>query len=59
MNKTTEEFFNSHEATRNLVENLNANIEVFLPEFSDDERKALMRMNLIMIRNCLNDFGIE
>jgi hypothetical protein len=57
--KTLEEFFASYGATKKLVENLKANMDVFCADMPPDERRALMRLNLIMIRQCLEDFGVD
>lgn len=58
MAKTLDEFFESHEATKLLVQNLEANMSQFF-ELSKEDKKTLMRLNLIMIRQCLEDFGAE
>jgi hypothetical protein len=57
--KTTEEFFESHTATRRLLDNLKANEDVFCYDMNEEDKKSLMRCNLIMIRQCLEDFGVE
>lgn len=59
MSKTTDEFFESYEATRFLVQNLEANISALANELDEDSKEMLMRTNLIMIRQCLQDFGVE
>jgi hypothetical protein len=58
MSKSLEEFFEQHEATRFLVNNLEANLKA-LTDLDDEEKAMLMRCNLIMIRQCLMDFGVE
>jgi len=59
MGLSTDEFFASYPATKKLVKDLETNMSVFCDRLSKDERRGLMRTNLIMIRNCLQDFGIE
>lgn len=59
MTKTLDEFFQSYGATKFLVENLECNLDVLGDQLSDDDKESLMRVNLIMIRQCLNDFGVE
>jgi len=51
---TTDEFFESCEATKLLVENLKCHLEVLLP---NTDTRALMRANLIAIKQCLQDCG--
>lgn len=57
--KTLDEFFDSSEATRLLVKNLETNLEVFGDTMDQECKEDLMRVNLIMIRQCLQDFGVE
>ncbi len=59
MSQTLEEFLNKYPATKLLVENLEANLDVFGERLSRRDKDALMRTNLIMIRQCLQDFGVE
>ncbi len=56
---TTNEFFESSEATKLLKENLENNIEVFCEKMSENSKSTLMRLNLIVIRQCLEDCGYE
>lgn len=55
MSKTLDEFFESREATRLLVKNLEVNLDQFADEMSDESKEAFMRVNLIMIRQCLTE----
>jgi hypothetical protein len=57
--KTLEEFFESYGATKKLMENLTYNMENYCDKMNEDDRQDLMRMNLIMIRQCLQNFGAE
>ena len=59
MDISTDEFFASYPATKKLVKDLETIMSVFSDRLSKDERRGLMGTNLIMIRNCLQDFGIE
>lgn len=59
MSNTVDEFFEKYEATKFLRENLEANMEALGDEMSEESREMLMRTNLIMIRQCLKDFGVE
>ncbi len=54
-----EDWFQKYGATRELVKNLEANIEGVADELDQETKDILMRVNLIMIRQCLLDFGIE
>lgn len=58
MSKSLQEFFDSYEATQFLVKNLQANMDN-LTDLDDEHKAMLMRCNLIMIRQCLEDFGVE
>lgn len=53
MTQTLEEFFESSEALRFLVENLKANMEVYCEDYTEDDKESFMRVNLIMIRQYL------
>ena len=59
MTKTLDEYFQGHQALKLLIRNLKANEDVFLKEMSVLNKESLMRCNLIMIRQCLEDFGVE
>jgi len=59
MTKTLDEFFESYEATRFLIENLKANAQVYCASMNAEDQEALMRVNLIMIRQCLQSFGVR
>lgn len=53
MTKTIEEFFESTDNLKFLVQNLNANLDVFGHQMSKEDQESLMRVNLIMIRQCI------
>lgn len=55
---TTDEFFDKYEATRLLVENLKTNLDA-VTNLSKEQKEILMRVNLIMIKQCLRDCGVE
>jgi len=59
MTKTLDEFFDSYGATIRLKENLEINLDVFGDSLDAESKEGLMRINLIMIRQCLQDFGVE
>ena len=59
VSKTLDEFFDSYGATKFLRENLQANMEAMGDSMTKEEQDGLMRVNLIMIRQCLQDFGAE
>lgn len=50
MTKTLDEWVYSNVDTTLLMENLMANIEVYCPDLPQDEKEALLRLNLIMVR---------
>lgn len=56
MSNTLDEFFEAYEATQILRDNLCANINA-LTDLSEEQKRALLRCHLIMIRQCLEDFG--
>lgn len=58
MGKSLSEFIESYSALEVLERNLEANLDA-LTDLSDKEKEMLMRCNLIMIRQCLEDFGVE
>lgn len=58
MSETLEQYFEKHSALSVLVKNLKINLDN-LTDLSESEKKVLMRMNLIMIRQCLKDCGVE
>lgn len=53
------DYMSKHEATRILVKNLQINMEVLAEKLTEQEQEALLRVNLIVIRQCLQDFGVE
>lgn len=59
MTKTLDEFVESYPAVNFLKENLQANLDVYFPDMDEEEQEQFMRMNLIMIRQCLNSFGVK
>lgn len=59
MGKSLDEYMDQYEATRLLVRNLEANMREMGGQLSADDQKALLRVNLIMIRQCLQDFGVK
>jgi hypothetical protein len=58
MTKTLDEFFQSREELQFLLSNLQANMQVYCAPMDTEDQEGLMRVNLIMIRQCLNSFGI-
>jgi hypothetical protein len=56
--KTLDEYFETHEALKLLKENLETNLEV-MTKLKKEERESLMRLNLVVIRQCLQDCGVE
>lgn len=56
--KTLDEFVDSYTAVKKLKENLQANLDA-ITELDDETKETLMRCNLIMVRQCLEDFGAE
>ena len=59
MSKTLDEFVDSHKDVKFMKENLQTNMEVYCPDMNEEEQEQFMRMNLIMIRQCLNSFGVK
>ncbi len=56
-NMTLDEFFEKTEARRLLVENLEVNTRIYVPDHL--VQKELMRVNLIVIRQAMEDEGVE
>lgn len=57
---TTEEFFDRWFITRLLKQNLQANMDAIVGDkLSQELKDLLMRTNLLVIRQCLQDFGID
>jgi hypothetical protein len=57
---TLDEWFENWPATRLLRENLEINLDTMAgKELNDEERETLMRMNLVVVRQCLEDFGVS
>lgn len=54
---TLDEFFEHNGALRFLRENLNANMENYGDRMEEEEREGLMRVNLIMFRQCLEQLS--
>lgn len=54
---TLDEYFERWGATRVLRESLKDNMVALGDGLSKQEQDALMRVNLIVIRQCLEDFG--
>jgi len=54
---TLDEFFEKNEAGRFLLAGLKANEEVYCKEMILEDREALMRCNLIMIRQWFEAFN--
>lgn len=59
MSETLESYFEKSEARKLLVKNLAANLNVLADSVSKEDKETLMRLNLIMIRQCLQDHGVE
>lgn len=54
---TLDEFIIKHEAVKDLQKNLRANLDA-MTDLSEEDKDSLCRLNLIMVRQCLNYFGI-
>lgn len=59
MSKTLDEFVESYGAIKHLKKNLKTNIDVFCENWDEGDKETFLRMNLIMVRECLQDFGVE
>lgn len=55
---TLDEFIEKYSSVKHLKENLEANLDA-MTDLSKEEKEGLMRVNMIMIRQCLQDFGAE
>lgn len=56
MSESLDEFVARYATVKTLKKNLQANLDA-LTELTPEEKDTLMRLNLIMIRQCLQDFG--
>jgi hypothetical protein len=54
-----DEWFEKYEATRILRENLETNLKAIAGQLTEKQREILMRVNLTVIRQCLQDCGLE
>ena len=54
-----EDWFEQSKPLKLLKENLEVNLDVIAAELSEEDRTVLARLNLIMIRQCLLDYGVE
>ena len=54
-----EAWFELTESRKLLVKNLMCNLEVMFPEETTNELKQVLRLQLIMIRQCMLDEGIK
>lgn len=59
MSKSLDEFVESNPSVKFMKDNLKVNMEVYCPDLTEEDQEQFMRMNLIMIRQCLNDFGVK
>jgi hypothetical protein len=59
MSQTLDQFIAKYSAVQHLVKNLKANMDVYLDDWPESEKDKFLRMNMIMIRQCLEDFGAE
>jgi hypothetical protein len=59
MKKTLDDFFESTENLKDLKEGLAINIEMLCPELAKEQAETLLRLNLILIRQALRDYGAE
>ena len=57
--KSLDEFFESYGAAKVLRENLEMNLDTLGYRLTKQDKEMLMRINLIAIRQCLEDFGAE
>lgn len=58
MGASTTEYFNKWEATRMLRDGLEETLnDLFDHKLNEADKELLMKMNLILIRQCLEDFG--
>jgi hypothetical protein len=59
MGQSLDEFIAKYGAVQVLKKNLKANIDVYCDGWTEEQKEQLLRMNMIMVRQCLNDFGAE
>lgn len=56
--KSLNDFIDSYAVLQVLRDNMQVNINEFCDDFTAEEKRILLRMQLIMVRQCLNDFGV-
>lgn len=54
-----EEWFEKYEATRLLKENLEANMHVLCHKLTEEQKKVLLKMNMTVIRQAMQECGVE
>lgn len=59
MGKSLDEFIEKYGAVQHLVKNLKTNIDVYCDGWSEEEKEQFLRLQMIMVRQCLQDFGAE
>lgn len=58
MAKSLREFIEKYSAVQELEVNLKANLDA-MTDLDEKEKETLLRLNMIMVRQCLQDFGAE
>jgi hypothetical protein len=59
MGKSLDEFVEKYSAVKFLKNNLKSNIDVYCSGWDEEEKEQFLRMQMIMVRQCLQDFGAE
>lgn len=54
-----EDWYEQNDVTKLLKQNLECNIRVMCDRMPKDERDSLLRLQLIMIRQTMVEFGVE
>ncbi len=56
---TTEEYFDKWPATKRLKEGLKTNIDAVCGDMDQETKEVLLRVNLIICKQCLEDCGMS
>lgn len=59
MGKSLDEFVEKYSSVAFLKQNLKSNIDVYCDDWPEEEKEHFLRMQMIMVRQCLQDFGAE
>jgi len=57
--KTLKEFIEGHGPVKNLAMGLTDTVNIYGDRMTGEEKVDLLRVSLVLVRQCLQDFGVE